>query len=170
MQIQIDEPGYALLAPGQPVAIDLRLIAMMLKINTDLERIGDHAVNIAVTCQYLMREPAVELQIPLKEMARIVEKVLQDALGSFFSEDIQLAQQVLKQDDLVDTYHAKNYDLIKDVMQSNAAYIGMGMNLMMVSHNLERIGDLANNIAEDVIYWKQGREVRHHIEASESQT
>lgn len=166
LEIDIDDQGHSLFALGQPMAVDLRLITMILKINTDLERIGDHAVNIAEACLRISEEPfpfaVADFKIPLREMAELVQKMLRSASDAFLKEDAKLAEEVLKGDDAIDDFHDKNLNLLKRRMEKNPVQVGQGLNYVVVSHNLERIGDLANNIAEDVIYWIQAREVRHH--------
>jgi phosphate transport system protein len=164
MEIEVDDLGHSLYALGQPMAVDLRLITMILKINTDLERMGDHAVNIAEGCLRLLEEPKCKETIPLENMARATQKMLRDALNAFLNENVALAQEVLKSDDIIDQYHEENFKLTKLYIERNMAFVGSGLNYVTISHNLERIADLANNIAEAIIYWKQGREVRHHIE------
>ncbi len=166
LEIQIDEEAHRLWALQQPVAHDLRSLAMILKINTDLERVGDHAVNIAEYSLALAAEPPIETNLQLKEMAAAVQRMLRDALVSFTMEDVELAQSILRQDDVVDQYNAQLYNRLQELIETDPLITRAGMNLAMIGHNLERIGDLANNIAEDVIYMKQGREVRHHIEES----
>ncbi|OGW78459.1 MAG: phosphate transport system regulatory protein PhoU [Omnitrophica bacterium GWA2_52_8] len=162
-EIEIDEEGHALFALGQPMAVDLRLITMILKINTDIERMGDHAVNIAEKCLYILDEPPLKIDERFEKMAAAAQKMLRDALGAFLKEDTDLALSVLKRDDEVDDYNAALYCELNNLMEENSKTVTAGMNLLMISHNIERIADLANNIAEDVIYWKQGREVRHRI-------
>lgn len=164
LELEIDDKGHGLLALGQPMAVDLRSITMILKINTDLERMGDHAVNIAERVLILIKEPPIRINIHLPEMAAATQKMVKDALDSFVNGDTQLARSVLKRDDEVDSYNDGLYVQVERLMEKDPSVIKTGTSLIMISHNLERIGDLANNIAEDVIYMKQGKEVRHHIE------
>ena len=161
MEIDIDEKGHSLFAIGQPMASDLRLVIMILKINTDLERMGDHAVNIAEKCQHILKDPPIRGGVNLDFMMRAVQDMMRAALDAFLREDVALAQDVLVRDDEIDRDHVKHYAELREMMEKNPEAVRAGMNLMMVSHNLERIADLAGNIAEDVIYWKEGREVRH---------
>lgn len=166
MEIEIDDEGHSLLALGQPMAADLRLITAMLKINTDLERMGDHAVNIAERAILLIGEPPIEKIVDLPEMSLIVRKMLRDSLSSFVHNNLELAEAVLRSDDKVDAYNnALNRELQK-LMEKNPSVNKAGILLLRVSHDLERIADLANNIAEDVIYLKQGKEVRHHLQGN----
>lgn len=165
LEIEIDDKGHSLLALGQPMANDLRLLTAILKMNTDLERLGDHAVNIAERAIQLAGEPCLKTNI-LPEMTLAVEKMLKDALEAFLSEDVELARQVLQADDEVDAYNDLLYARLEAMMEKDPAIIKAGMKLARIGHDLERIADLANNIAEDVIYLKQGKEVRHRIESS----
>jgi len=165
LEIEIDERGHSLFALGQPMAIDLRLITSILKINTDLERMGDHAVNIAERALIVLKEPPVKLNLNLPEMAKAAQKMLRDVLDAFVNGDVSLARNVLKSDDEVDAFNDNLYRLLEEHMESHDLNIKVGMSLMMIGHNLERIADLSNNIAEDVIYMKQGKDVRHHIDA-----
>lgn len=163
LEIEIDDTGHSLLALAQPMAMDLRVVTTILKINTDLERIADHAVNIAERVQQIITEPEWDTRIPLPEMALNVQKTLRDAVESFIKEDAVLARSVLKRDDEIDAYNDTIYNQIEKLMENDASFIRTGLKLVRIGHDLERIGDLANNIAEDVVYMKQGKEVRHRI-------
>ncbi len=162
-EIEIDEEGHRLSALGQPMAGDMRRITGILKINTDLERLGDHAVNIAERTFLLLEEPHFEILVKLPEMAKATLEMLRDALTALKNEDAELAKSVLSRDDEVDNYNDALYFKFEELMEKDPSITRIGMNLVMVGHNLERIADLANNIAEDVIYMKQGKEVRHRI-------
>ncbi len=162
LEIEIDDKGHSLFALGQPMAVDLRLTTMILKMNTDLERIGDHAVNIAEKTLFILKQPDIKMDDSLQKMAYAAQKMLRDALDAFLKEDANLALSVLKRDDEVDNYNRNLYDQLSDIMEAQSSAVEVGINLLMISHNLERIADLACNVAEDVIYLKQGKEVRHH--------
>lgn len=162
LEIEIDDKGHSLFALGQPMAVDLRLTTMILKMNTDLERIGDHAVNIAEKTLFILKHPEVRMDDSLQKMAYAAQKMLRDSLDAFLKEDASLALSVLKRDDEVDNYNRNLYAQISDIMEAQSSAVEVGINLLMISHNLERIADLACNVAEDVIYLKQGKEVRHH--------
>lgn len=164
MEIEIDEKGHNLLALAQPLAGDLRLITMILKINTDLERMGDHAVNIAEKSFEAIKNPGLEIEFYIREIAVQTQKMLRDSLDCFMKEDSELARCVLWSDDQVDLLNDRLYSDIGELMQKKPAVVRAAISVIMIGHNLERIADLANNIAENVIYLKQGREVRHHIE------
>ncbi len=166
LEIQIDDHGHSCLALGQPMAVDLRLITVILKMNTDLERIGDHAVNIAERSLKISREPTLENYVQIPEMARATQKMLSDALISFKKGDVALAHSVLERDDEIDAFNNSLYEELEEILRLHPAVTKAGMNLVMIGHNFERIADLANNIAEDVIYLKQGKEVRHHSASS----
>lgn len=163
LEIEIDEKGHSLMTLSQPVAVDFRMITTILKININLERISDHAVNIAERVKALAQEPEWLSELPIGQMAANVQNVLHDAIESFVHEDAALAQSVLRRDDEVDGYHDQIYNRLVEMIQEMPAMTKTGMKLVRIVHDLERIGDLANNIAEDVVYMKQGKEVRHRI-------
>lgn len=166
LEIEIDEKGHALFALVQPMAGDLRLLTMILKINTDLERMGDHAVNIAEKSQYLLGQPPLKLDAPLADMARATQKMVRDALDCFMNENVELARKVLESDDKIDDYNDKIYLDMAALMEKDPSFVRRALCYVMISRNLERIADLANNVAEDTIYLKQGKEVRHHFETT----
>lgn len=166
LEIEIDEKGHALFALCQPVASDLRLLTMILKINTDLERMGDHAVNIAQKSQSLIGEPSMKTSFPLETMTDAVQKMVRNALDSFMNENVDLARKVLASDDAVDEYNDVLYTDMTESMQKDPSKVKQALSIVMIGHNLERVADLANNIAEDTIYLKQGKEVRHHFETT----
>ena len=166
LEIEIDEKGHTLFALVQPMAGDLRLLTMILKINTDLERMGDHAVNIAEKSQYLFGQPPLKLDIPMADMARATQKMVRDALDCFMNENVELARKVLQSDDKIDDYNDKIYQDMAGLMEKDSSSVRRALGYVMISRNLERIADLANNIAEDTIYLKQGKEVRHHFETT----
>jgi phosphate transport system protein len=166
LEIEIDEKGHSLFALCQPVASDLRLLTMILKINTDLERMGDHAVNIAQKSQVLIEEAFLKTSFPLEAMTGSVQRMVRNALDSFMNENVDLARKVLASDDAVDDYNDRLYTDMTDLMQEDPSKVRQALSLVMIGHNLERVADLANNIAEDTIYLKQGKEVRHHFEGT----
>lgn len=162
-EIEIDEMGHELIALYQPAASDLRLITMVLKINNDLERMGDQAVNIAEKAMILNQEPPVK---PFHDLPKVVETVLKmvrDSLDAFMEEDAAKAKTILEADDIIDRSNDQIYEEAQNIMEKNPGNTRAGVSLIMVSHNLERVGDLATNIAEDVIYVNRGVDVRHHI-------
>lgn len=162
-EIEIDEIGHELIALYQPAATDLRLITMGLKITNDLERMGDQAVNIAEKALLINQEPPLKPYQDLPVMANEARKMLRDALDAFMENDPDKARIILERDDIVDRLNDKIYDEIQTILTEKPQFSKTGIGLIMVAHNLERVADLATNIAEDVIYLKRGIDVRHHI-------
>ena len=162
-EIEIDELGHELIALYQPAAVDLRLITMVLKITNDLERMGDQAVNIAEKVLILNQEPPLKPYEDLPKMAEVAAKMVRNALTAFMEQDYEKAKALLEQDDTVDALNDKIYADIQKLLQDGKADVRAGVSVIMISHNLERVADLATNIAEDVIYLKRGIDVRHHI-------
>lgn len=167
MEIEIDNIATRLLALHQPVARDLRFITAALKINTDLERMGDLAVNIAERALSLMREAPVKPMIDIPKMASLVESMLLKSLDAMVKEDEATARIVLTSDDEVDRLRDTIYRELVNFMQADPASIQSAVDLIFVARNLERIADHATNIAEDVVYLVRGVDVRHHAEAVE---
>lgn len=162
-EIEIDELGHELIALYQPAAADLRLITMVLKITNDLERMGDQAVNIAEKALVINQEPPLKPYQDLPKMAEEARRMVRDALNAFMEKDPDKAKRILEEDDVIDRLNDKIYEDIQKILAEKPEYIQTGISLIMVSHNLERVADLATNIAEDVIYLKRGIDVRHHI-------
>ena len=162
LEMSIDAIAINLLALQQPMAGDLRLIAMAMKISSDLERVGDHAVNIAETVKWLAEAPPFPTLPEIEEMSRIANDMLSDALNSFIHRDAALARRVLRSDDRVDELHDNNFRILLTHMMEDPRKITAGMDLLLVSGNLERIADLATNISEDVVYLVEGRTIKHH--------
>ena len=163
LHIDIDEVCLRLIALHQPAAGDLRLIAAAIKINSDLERVGDQAVNIAETGVYLLKEP----KIKLGDIPRIVEVaagMLKDALDAFSRGDVELARDVIKRDDEEDRLKSQTFNELVMLMQRDASAIQRGMDIILIARNLERIADHATNIAEDVIFMVLGKDIRHSAE------
>ncbi|MBI3313440.1 MAG: phosphate signaling complex protein PhoU [Candidatus Omnitrophica bacterium] len=163
-EIEIDELGHELIALYQPAAIDLRLITMVLKITNDLERMGDQAVNIAEKAMVINQEPPLKTyQDELHKMAEVALKMVRDSLNAFMEKDHERAKAILEEDDVIDRINDQVYENLQKMLGENPEKIRVGLSLIMISHNLERVADLATNIAEDVIYLKRGIDVRHHI-------
>lgn len=162
-EIEIDELGHELIALHQPAAVDLRLITMVLKMTNDLERMGDQAVNIAEKALVINQEPPLKPYDDLPLMAKEARRMLCDALDAFMESDPVKAKAILERDDLIDRINDKIYEEVQTILAEKPQCIRTGVSLIMVSHNLERVADLATNIAEDVIYVKKGIDVRHHI-------
>ena len=163
-EIEIDNAVVDILALQQPVAGDLRLILAAQKISNDLERIGDHAVNIAESTVQLAKTRPKEPLMELPKMAEISQAMLRDALDSFVHVSSELAQAVLTRDDLVDDLNRAMTMEVVELLQKNKKFIEGGLELIRASRNLERIADLATNIAEEVIFLAQARVVKHHAE------
>ena len=162
-EIEIDELGHELIALYQPAAADLRLITMVLKITNDLERMGDQAVNIAEKALVENQEPPLKPYQDLPKMAEEARRMVRDALDAFMEADLDKAKAILERDDKVDAFNDKIYDEIQKILAEKPQHIRTGVSVIMIAHNLERIADLATNIAEDVIFLKRGIDVRHHI-------
>jgi phosphate transport system protein len=165
IEIEIDEFAVNLLALQQPMATDLRLIVAALKINTDLERIGDLAVNIAERALALMDEPMVSPMIDIPHIAGLVQSMVRKSLDSFVSHDEGLARSVLSSDDAVDDLRSASLHELVSFMERDPRNIPQAVNLLTVVRNLERIADHSTNIAEDVLFMIKGIDVRHHAEA-----
>jgi phosphate transport system protein len=164
LHIEIDSRCVKLLALHQPMAVDLRVILSAVKINTDLERVGDLAVNIAeAAVRYLAHSPVKEL-IDIPRMADIAHGMLRDALDAFVRRDTQLAQEVLNADDALDALKTQVFRELLTYMLQDPHKIEPSLDLILVSRHLERIGDHATNIAEDVIFMVSARDVRHHAQ------
>jgi len=162
MELDIDARATRLLALNQPVAGDLRLLIMALKINTDLERMGDLAVGIAKRAIDLIGIAPVKPLIDTPRMAALVEDMLHWSLDAFVKRDAELAAKVLPTDDEVDDLRDRIYKELTELMQQDPAVVTGAIHLMFVARNLERIADHATNIAEDVIFLVSGVDVRHH--------
>lgn len=165
MEIEVDDLATGVLALEQPVAVDLRFITSAIKINSDLERMGDLAVNIAERSLNLMSEAPVQALIDIPQMASLVESMVRKALDSFVKKDADLARSVLVSDDAVDELRDATYDELVSYMHKDTSSIRQCIDLMFVARNLERIADHSTNIAEDVVFLVEGVDVRHHAEA-----
>ena len=162
LQIDIDDRCLKLLATQTPLAIDLRLITSAMKINADLERVGDQAVNIAESVLVLLPHPPVKPLIDIPRMAEISEKMVRDALDAFVKRDTRLAHQVLNEDDRLDSLKTQVFRDLLTYMLKDQSTVEPSLDLILVSRHLERIGDHATNIAEDVIFMVSALDVRHH--------
>jgi phosphate transport system protein len=169
LHMEIDDRCLKLLALHQPVAADLRAVMVGVKINTDLERVGDLAVNIAEASKRYATHPPVKRLIDIPRMADIAQAMLRDALDSYVNQDIVLAQHVLNEDDKLDAVKTQIFRELLTFMLHDPATIEPSLDLILVSRHLERIGDHATNIAEDVIFLVSARDVRHHAPEAEPQ-
>ncbi len=158
---EIDELALDLLAMQQPMAVDLRFILAVLKINADLERVGDQAVNIAQRVLDLLSEPEIELPVDIPRMADSVSTMVQRALESFIDGKAEVAEAVLQMDGIVDRMKDEAFIVLVQRMHDDPTVSRSALNVLLISRNLERIADHATNIAEDVIFWVRGADVRH---------
>ena len=164
LEVEVDDACIHLLALQQPLARDLRLITMGMKISNDLERVGDHAVNIAQAVKHLVQAPPFGHFPEIEEMARLASEMLSDALDHFVRSDAHGAREVCARDDRVDALHESIFRILLTHMMEDPRRIGPAMSLFLVSRNLERIADLATNIAEDVVFLVEGRTIKHQVE------
>jgi phosphate transport system protein len=162
LHIEIDNRCFTLLALYQPMAADLRTIVAAVKINTDLERVGDLAVNIAEAGRRYVSHVPIKTLIDLPQMASIAQAMLRDALDAFVNRDLALAQHVLNEDDRLDGLKTQVFRELLTYMLADPSTIEPALDLILVSRHLERIGDHATNVAEDVIFIVSARDVRHH--------
>ena len=162
LHVEIDNRCFKLLALHQPMATDLRAIVATVKINTDLERVGDLAVNIAEAARRYATHPPVKKLIDIPQMGDIAQTMLRDALDAFVRLDTNLAQHVLDEDDKLDALKTQIFRELLTYMLQDPSTIEPALDLILVSRHLERIGDHATNIAEDVIFIVSARDVRHH--------
>lgn len=160
----VDEMSIDLLAMQQPMAIDLRFIVACIKINADLERVGDQAVNIAERVMDLATRPADGIEVDIPRMAQLAISMVHDALNAFLSADVEMAQSVLERDDLVDNMNREIFEAVDYAMNKSGGNHRNLLDTLIVARNLERVADHATNIAEDVIFWVRGADVRHHAQ------
>ena len=158
---EIDEFAVDLLAMQQPMAVDLRFILAVIKINADLERVGDQAVNIAQRVMNMIEMAPKDLPVDIPAMATKVRKMVRDALQSFIEGDPELARVVLEADDAVDRINREAFANLSDCMQNKPDSAAQALAALSIARNLERVADHATNIAEDVIFWVRGADVRH---------
>jgi len=164
LDIEIDEMGLRLLALRQPMAADLRFIASAMKISSDVERIGDLAVNIAERTIDLLKSPQLKPLIDIPHMALIAQEMVRDALDAFINGDDKLAREVCKRDDQVDQLNGQVFRELLTYMMQDPGTISRAVDLILVGRHLERIADHATNIGEDVIYMVRGKTIKHHVE------
>lgn len=165
LEIEIEQLSISLLALQQPMARDLRSIVGTIKVSGDLERVGDHAVNIAESALRLADEEGTLTPSPeLEDMARRARSMLRDALQAFTNSDGALGREVCKADDAVDALHNSVFRILLTHMMEDARTITPSLELLLVSRNLERVADLATNIGEDAVYLAEGKQIKHHFE------
>jgi phosphate transport system protein len=165
----VDEMAYELLAKEQPMAVDLRFILSVIKINGDLERIGDQATNIAQRAMSMKDLPRISLPIDIEEMGAKVGVMIRTALQALLEADAKMAETVLSMDDEVDERNKGVQHGLVEVMQQQSEVSEQALNAILISRNLERAADHATNIAEDVIFWLRGSDVRHKLSLAHSE-
>lgn len=159
--VDIDNACVEILARQSPFAADLRLIIAIIKINTDLERMGDQAVNISYNAEHYLADKKIDIADDLTRMGEAVRVMVRKSLDAFMRQDIVLAQQVLESDDEVDAFKNKMFQTLLPFMKQEPQSIESALDLILIARNLERMGDHATNIAEDVIFACTGEDVRH---------
>jgi phosphate transport system protein len=164
----IDQMALDLLAMEQPMAIDLRFILAVIKINADLERVGDQATNIVEHAKDLQAVPPVELPVDIPRLATMASAMIRKALQSFIEADSELAEAVLLMDDEVDHLNDDAYYALTNVIRTEPEKTPQALSAILICRNLERVGDHATNIAEDVIFWVRGADVRHPLTRGET--
>jgi phosphate transport system protein len=162
LEREIDQAALDLLAMEQPMAIDLRFILSVIKINADLERVGDAAKSISDRVRSMEQMPQADLPVDIPRMAELAEEMVRKSLQSFIEGDADLARSILTMDDAVDAMNRAAYKALTKVMEEQSHLAPQALNALMISRALERVADHATNIAEDVIFWVQGDDVRHH--------
>src|SRR3954471_25005509 len=164
LQVEVDEMAVKLTVLQQPVAQDARFLFMASRIGGELERIADQAINICQNAHYVLEASAAAPMKPLIElplMADLAQKMVRDALAAMINKDPSVANRVLEEEKMVDAFKEAIFRTLLTYMMSDPRTIQRSLSLILISRNLERIGDHATNIAEEVIYWIQGRDVRH---------
>jgi len=166
LEREIDQMALDMLAMEQPTAVDLRFILSVIRINADLERVGDQAVNIAVRVREMLAFSNIELPVDIPRLASLASAMVRKALQAFIDADPQAAAVVLTLDDRVDEMNNAAFYALSTLIKNSPALTPQALNAMMIARNLERVGDHATNIAEDVIFWVRGADVRHHASFS----
>lgn len=164
IEVEIEDEVLKLLALRQPAARDLRLLTAILKINNDLERVADQAVNISELSILLLKEPALKPLIDIPHMANLAQKMIKNSLEAFVHHDPKLAKDVCGDDDEVDRINDQIFRELLTYMMEDTKSITRAVDLILVSRNLERIADHATNISEDVIFIEEGKNIKHHIQ------
>lgn len=161
LQVDVDDRAVKLTALNQPVAEDARFLFMASRIGGELERIADQAINICQNAHWVLEAPPLKPILDLPAMADIAQKMVRDSLTAMMNRDVSLANTVLEEEKRVDAYRDKVFRTLLTYMMADPGTIQRALSLILIARNLERIGDHATNIAEEVIYWIQGRDVRH---------
>jgi phosphate transport system protein len=163
LEMEIDETCHSILGRKQPTAVDLRFLVAVMKINSDLERIGDSAVNIAQSVEQINGQPPLKPYIDLPHLSTLVQKMVRNSLDAFVRRDVDLATEVCKSDDEVDGLYKQIFRELLTYMIEDPKTVSRALHLLLISRNMERIADHATNIAEDVIYYVEGRDIRHSM-------
>jgi phosphate transport system protein len=163
-ELDLEERCIAMLALHQPMARDLRTITAAMRIANDLERVGDHAVNIAQSAVRISNARPITPELEITEMARLTRSMLSDAMDAFSKGDAISAREICRRDDQVDALNRSVFRILLTHMMENPQNIGPGMELFLVSRNLERVADLATNVAEGVVFLVEGKSIKHHAE------
>lgn len=163
LEIEIDEACHSILGRKQPTAVDLRFLVAVMKINSDLERIGDSAVNIAQSVEQLIDQPPLKPYIDLPRLSQLVQAMVRKSLDAFVQRDAEMAIDVCRSDDAVDGLYKQLFRELLTYMIEDPKTVSRALHLLLISRNMERIADHATNIAEDVIYYVEGRDVRHSL-------
>ncbi len=161
LQVEIDDRAVKLTALQQPVASDVRFLFMASRISGELERVADQAINICQNTRYVLEGPPIKPLVDLPIMAQVAQRMVRDSLTAMTQRDVPLAEKVLEDEETVDAFRDQVFRILLTHMMGDPRTIQQAMSLVLISRNLERIGDHATNIAEEVIYWIQGRDVRH---------
>ncbi len=161
MEVEIENECLKVLALHQPVAADLRFLIVVLKVNNDLERMGDQFVNIAERVRFLKDQPRVVSDIDLVKMGEVGSRMVGLSMTALTMRDPHIAREVLEMDDELDALHSRSFQVLQDAMRKNKEMITPAISYMTISSNLERLGDLATNIAEEIIFMQEGEVVRH---------
>ncbi len=162
LERDIDQAALDLLAMEQPMAVDLRFILSVIKINADIERVGDSAKSISDRVRYMVDMAVVDLPVDIPKMAALASEMVRKSLQAFIEGNAEIARSVLTMDDAVDSMNRAAYKALTQVMEEQNHIAPQALNALMISRSLERVADHATNIAEDVIFWVQGTDVRHH--------
>ena len=168
LEREVDQMALDLLAMEQPMAVDLRFILAVIKINADIERVGDSAQSISDRARALQTLPIAEIPVDIPRMASLAEAMVRRALQAFIEADAAIAESVLSMDDTVDRLNQAAYFTLLELMKTKPEVAPQALSALVISRTLERVADHATNIAEDVIFWVRGADVRHHMLVSES--
>jgi phosphate transport system protein len=161
LQVEVDDRAVKLTALQQPMAQDVRFLFMASRIGGELERIADQAINICQNSRHVLDAPPMRPLVELPIMADLAQKMVRDSLSAMIQRDVSLAAVVLEEEKKVDAFRNRIFSTLLDWMKQDSSAIDRSLSLILIARNLERIGDHATNIAEEVIYWIQGRDVRH---------